>query len=353
MKILFLCFSTLVFDVRTPYEKPLGGTESALCYLSTELAKRGHNVFLMRNSEIDDTGTVIGGVTHLRISEDIASLDPDVVIVASAPMAAPAIKKIVPRAKIVLWNHMQPDQPAMATLFQADFRSAIDKIVYVSESQKKKFTGLSKEIEGDVITNAIAPAFENLFKGPSEIFSAKKCLGAYTSTPYRGLSILASIQELPIDIFSSMAVYQGDDSEYEKMYTELKKKNDCLMFHGSVAQGELARYLRPAAFLVYPSIFTECHSIAIIEAMAAGLKVVTTDVAHEQTEFVDSLPSQGATVEEYTKLLRKNINRFRAYPEEWAENIWKQVQYINQNFTWALRAHQWEAYLKNLITIPT
>jgi len=58
-------------------------------------------------------------------------------------------------------------------------------------------------------------------------------------------------------------------------------------------------------------------------------------------------------VEEYTKLLRKNINRFRAYPEEWAENIWKQVQYINQNFTWALRAHQWEAYLKNLITIPT
>ena len=352
MKILFVCFSTLKFNVRTPPGEPLGGTESAICYLSTALARLGHSVSLMRNVEIDDKGTVLDGVSHLKMSEDVGHLDPDVVIVTSAPMAAPGLKKAFPRAKIVLWNHMQPDQPAMAHLFKSEFRSAIDRIVYVSDSQRKKFADLAPEVSGDFINNAISPAFENLFTSAADILAEKKCEGAYTSTPYRGLGVLAAVQELPIHVFSSMAVYQGDDASYERMYGELKK-NDCLFLHGSKGQTALATALRAVAFLVYPSIFPECHSIAILEAMAAGLKIITTDVAHAQTEFVDSLPSRNATLEDYTKLLRKNINYFRSYPEEWAEKMWKQVQYINDNFTWDKRAVEWELYLKNVLSSPT
>lgn len=352
MKILFICFSTLKFDVKTPFEQPLGGTESAICYLSAALAKRGHEVSMMRNSDIDDTGTVINGVTHIKMTEEIVHLNPDVVIVASAPMVAPGVKKILPNAKVILWNHQQPDQPSMAQLFQDEFRGAIDDIVYVGLGQKNRFLEISPKVDGTVINNAIAPAFENLFADAEQIFSLKTCRGAYTSTPYRGLGVLAAIQEIPIDVYSSMAVYQGDDKAYEGMYAALRK-NDCITLHGSVSQSELAERLKPITFMVYPSIFVECNSIAIMEAMAAGLKVITTDVAHAQDEFVDAMPFQKASVEEYTKLLRKNVNRFRSYPEEWAQQIWKQVQHVNENFTWAKRAQEWETHLKTLVAVPT
>lgn len=352
MKILFICLSTLKFNVDTPETEPLGGTESAVCYLAKALVNLGHHVTLMRNTD-DDADKVIDGVSHTKISEDIAKLDPDVVIVPSAPQAFPGIKALVPRAKLVLWNHMRPDQPAMAHLFNPEIKKDIQNIVYVSKSQEESFlsapvTGL----KGTVINNAIAPCFENMFTGPEDILAVKKCRGAYTSTPFRGLAILAHIKELMIEVYSSMRVYQGDDTAYEPMFAKLNE-SDCIVMQGSVSQKNLAAFLRSDAFLVYPSIFQECHSIAILEAMAAGMKVITTDMASPETEFIDAMKSEGGSLEDFTLLLRRNINKFRAHPQEWAALMWKQVQYINREFTWAKKAQEWTLYLQNILAKPT
>lgn len=363
MKILFLCLSPLEFTVETPRIAPLGGTESAVAYLSEELVKLGHDVTLMRNAvgKVTPIEGELRGVKHIPISEDVAHLDPDVVVVLSAPQACPGVKKIVPRAKVVLWNHMKPDQPALAHLFNTAVQAHIDDVVYVSDSQRQSFVSaaqrgpdcfLKQSDHGTVINNAISPCFENMFSSAEEILAEKQCVGAYTSTPFRGLAILPHIQELPIDVFSSMQVYQGDDAIYQPMYERLKE-NDCVELHGSVSQQELANRLRRTAFLVYPSIFAECHSIAILEAMAAGLKVITTDVASPQTEFIDSMSIETSSLENYVLLLRRNINRFRAHSEEWAQKIWAQVQYINQGFTWAKRAQEWDVYLRKLLSDPT
>jgi hypothetical protein len=339
MKILFICLSTLKFDVETPTKEPLGGTESAVAYLSVELAKLGHEVVLMCNSE----EKILQGVKHRPVDENLDAIDPDVVIVTSAPQAIPAIQAKAPRAKVILWNHMNPDQPAMQPLFDEKIRAGIKHIVYVSENQKQTFKG----IPGDVINNAIAPVFENMFTSAEEIFEAKQCRGVYTSTPYRGLAVLLKIQEMEIDVFSSMKVYQGNDEQFQPMYEKLKE-NDCIIMKGSVSQTELAKSMREIAFLVYPSIFLECHSIAILEAMAAGLKVVTTDLASPQTEFIDSMPN-GGSVDDYAKMLRKNINFFRSRKKEWSEKMWQQVQYVNREFTWAKRAKEWSDYLGKIV----
>jgi len=45
MNIAFVNFHTLIFDTDTPYQKPLGGSESAMCYLAEHLAKLGHKVW--------------------------------------------------------------------------------------------------------------------------------------------------------------------------------------------------------------------------------------------------------------------------------------------------------------------
>ena len=352
MKILFICLSNLKFDVRTPYDKPLGGTESAIAYLSVELAKLGHAVTLMCNSPAQK----LDSVDHMPVSEDIAGLNPDVVILVSAPQAAPGVKAIVPQAKLILWNHLMPDQPAIQHIFKPESNIAIDHIVYVSEKQRKVFAETAKALKSvcsvdggttEIIGNAISPCFENMFSSAAEILAVKKCRGVYTSTPFRGLAALATIKEIPIDVFSSMAVYQTDDAPFATMYASLKA-NDCLDMHGSVSQTALAQHLHQTAFLVYPSIFSETFGIVIYEAMAAGLKVVTTDMASPQTEYIDSMLATDGTIDAYAALLRKNVNAFRSRPEVWAETMWKQVQYVNSEFTWVKRAREWDAYLRSV-----
>ena len=46
MNIAFLDSIGWDYDVSTPYERPLGGSQSALAYLAVELARRGGQVTL-------------------------------------------------------------------------------------------------------------------------------------------------------------------------------------------------------------------------------------------------------------------------------------------------------------------
>ena len=50
MKIGFLDTYTWDYNIETPYCKPLGGTQSAICYLAEALAAQGNEVFLLNNT---------------------------------------------------------------------------------------------------------------------------------------------------------------------------------------------------------------------------------------------------------------------------------------------------------------
>ena len=40
------------YSVNTPYEKPLGGTQSAICYFLEEMAIRGHQTYLFNKFDL-------------------------------------------------------------------------------------------------------------------------------------------------------------------------------------------------------------------------------------------------------------------------------------------------------------
>lgn len=321
-----MSFSGLRFDILTPFHQPLGGTESAICYLAAALRLRNHDVDIATNKIPDDDKMY------------------DVVIVASAPAHVDSVRAKYKDAKIVLWNHMTPDQEPMKRFHEQ--RGKFDECVYVSAGQRDSFTKLdpirfdSTVSDGPVIGNAISPFFENMYKDAEHILSDKECRGAYTSTPYRGLDLLKEIQEIPIDVYSSMAVYQKSDNEFSSMYEDLSH-NPALKFHGSLAQPALARALRKAAFLVYPCTFQECHSIAILEAQAAGLMVITTQKAMKFEGHACVVSS----VEDIPMVLRLNIERYKADTKGFAKEQFDQVKFINDNYTWAQRAVEWENLL--------
>src|SRR5882724_8279802 len=50
MRIVFYDRTPVDYTPETPFVRPLGGSESAQCYLAIELARRGHSVALVTNT---------------------------------------------------------------------------------------------------------------------------------------------------------------------------------------------------------------------------------------------------------------------------------------------------------------
>ena len=104
-----------------------------------------------------------------------------------------AFKRIEAKKKNILWCHHYIDQPSIKLLKNAELVKLLDAIVFVSEWQKGEFINHFNlpENKCHVLKNAvnIEPIKENK--------TNKKIRLIYTSTPWRGLNVLAnSIQYL-------------------------------------------------------------------------------------------------------------------------------------------------------------
>ena len=107
---------------------------------------------------------------------------------------------------------------------------------------------------------------------------------AYTSTPFRGLAVLLACfpaihrrhPNCQLDVFSSMQVYgqAAKDDPYTAFYDQCRQ-TEGINYRGSVSQPQLAKELAGATMLAYPNTFAETSCIAVMEALAAGLLVVT------------------------------------------------------------------------------
>ena len=102
---------------------------------------------------------------------------------------------------------------------------------------------------------------------------------AYTSTPFRGLAVLLDAWQrlrpanAELHVWSSMKLYLEDDSPYQHLY-ERAQSMPGVTSHGIAPNPELRAALRSMHFLVYPCTFEETACLAVIEAMAAGCRVI-------------------------------------------------------------------------------
>lgn len=358
MKILFVNLSPLTFNVGTPDVQALGGSESCICYLARQLAHNGHDVSLMARLP-DNTPAVVRSVHHFPLDKikDQTFFNQekfDIIIVCNAPIACPHLRQISPASLLFLWDHVPPEQPSMQELGNPEVLKAINSIVYVSEWQKsetQKRFGIDKK--STVIGNGLTPSFENMFLSAEDILLHKQNRAAYTTIPYRGLPLLlAAMKDLQqttkLDIFSSMKLYQMPDDDYADLYKQAEQ-DPRVTSHGAISQIELAKHLKAAAFLTYPCICEETFCIAALEAMAAGMKVISTRLGALETTtmgYADLLPVEStdpaALIAAFRNAMNDNINSFLNEPQKWAEAMFAQVRSVNQKCSWAVRAIAWE-----------
>ena len=148
-----------------------------------------------------------------------------------------------------------------------------------------------------------------------------------------------------------MRLYQQADDAFAPLYAKLKNLPRCHL-HGALGQRALAQALKPAAFLAYPCTVGETYGIAVQEAMAAGLKVITTDLGHlphTTMGFADIVPYGGDLAGRFMAALEGAVGDFQINLIAWAEERFAQIVAVNRECTWSLRAREWEEFLGRLV----
>jgi glycosyltransferase involved in cell wall biosynthesis len=366
LSICFLDPKGWDYNVDIPFLRPLGGSESALCYLAAELAKLGHDITLLTGTTKPDRILGVNCLNQSLVGTEFFSQRKfnAVIVLNNAGMSS--LKWNLPSStKLILWTGHAVDQPAMQVLSRRNTRKKWDYIACVSDWQKQSVINAfhTDDSSVHVLKNAIAPAFENLFRSREDLV-AQKSDGlrlAYTSTPFRGLDLLLRIfpsvrrshPHATLHIYSSMNIYQEafDTSDASDPYAHLyesARRTAGVEYVGPVPQADLSAALSRCHVLSYPNTFPETSCIAVMEALAAGLLVVTSDLgalAETTQGFARLVPYQPGNldyyVQGYTTALAESLESGAA-----ADRLYEQVSHMNAHYTWKRRAADWVEFLR-------
>ncbi len=362
MRLAFVDSSGWNYDASTPYEQPMGGSQSALCYLAVELVKLGHSVYVFRGTGAPclSDGVAFGPQAEAEQRGVLNSFD--AVVSLNAVQGRAFRDRLGVTVPLLLWLHHASIVPAAQRLRDPREHTAWDGIAFVSASQREPYL---QEFGVDrantvVMHNGVSPAFEVPIcplKEPPVLF--------YTSTPYRGLDVLlAAFPAIRaatgacLRVFSSMAPHRAGDAPFIALY-EHAKSMDGVEYVGSLGQRRLADALAGATALAHPSIYPECHSIAAIEAMAVGAAVFTTDLGGQKeatgglANMIPAGTDKAKLAEEFASLVIGELRRMKADPVKAQAERAERIQYVRDHYLWADRAKAWDEWLRGRQPAPS
>lgn len=363
MNWLFICQGLKPFDISTIDKFPLGGTESALIYLMKTLLKFKQKIFFSTEHIFDEENNEIIHI-NLKNLKNLKANKIDIIVYNGVPTFINEICNNFSKKPIVYWISHASNQPAVKPLFNKTIVNNLRKIMFLSNWQRKDFIKRFNISEDKTfnIGYGISFEFQNMFKNIDDFKNAKiNNDGIYSSTPYRGLGVLAATdyfikkKNFKIEIFSSMHISKQDDSPYTTLYESLKKK-DIFSYKGNTNKKELAMSYRNKSFLFYPSTFAETFCSTTLDALASGCEVVTTDLGCLKETcigygvFMDV--NLKDTFEEFTKkysiLMEKTISNKEKDLSSWINNQYKQYTEINKNHNWNIKADEWIKFASSL-----
>ena len=144
MRIAFLDPINWDYTVESAYQRPLGRSQSALCYFAEALAKQEHDVFLLNNTLKSDLSC---GVRHFPLAtvphQLLRSLD--AVIMLNQTGQGRQIRSLVgEHTQLILWTGHAHEQPGVQELQNWAERHSYDGIALVSDWQRDQIRPLAK-----------------------------------------------------------------------------------------------------------------------------------------------------------------------------------------------------------------
>jgi glycosyltransferase involved in cell wall biosynthesis len=330
--------------------------------LAIELASLGHRVALISNNKESITvrGVECPGYAVGQSGEYFNSFDAVVVLGASC---AAKLRGWGVKTKLYLWTGHTPDQPAVSSLQDRAEKSAWDGFFMVSNWQKATYIR-AFDLDATrvkVLPNAMAPAFEKIERtGGLYCRREDGPILAYTSTPFRGLDVLllafseirAALPTCRLRVYSGMQSYNvlKDQDPYTVLY-ELSKVLPGVEYVGPLSQPALAQELSKADILAYPNTFVETSCISCMEAMGAGLTVISSNLGalSETAAGFGVLIPVSADHVHYAKSFASIVVGITQHAHQMPDLIEKrlneQMEYARTHYSWKARARDWEKFL--------
>jgi len=356
LKIVF-CVNAPPFDGSTPFEKGLGGTESAIVYISKQLAKLGHEVTVFCNCPRPNYYDNVLYQSRNDFLNYVENNITDILIVVREHFIWSELKAKV----IIFWTEDDANQNHPLEFAEKSFRGKlIDKVFVVSNYQKSTFMSYLNIPEDKfyVTRNGINPEF---FEGEEE---ERKLKLIYTSVPHKGLEILIKvfpkikeqIPELELDVYGSDTIYSRTEDENLKdnghIY-ELAKEVKGINILAPISQPELAKILKTVSLFAYPNKFAETSCITALESQTAGTPIITSHLGalpETVSPNITGICIKGNPyTEEYQKEFIDTVLRLLKDKDEWSKFSNNGKKRMLKYFKWEIISKEWNEEFNSLL----
>jgi len=269
-------------------------------------------------------------------------------------------KKLNLNKKVLInWQQLSYDQPCLEKLKKERY----NYYVFVSNWQYEKFRYFKEKYfdknNSIIIKNAVesVPYIEKP--------RTKKYKLIYTSTPWRGLSVLLKSfsllnrDDIELHIFSSTIIYgkKYDDDcgdEYEILYNIARSMKN-VKYHGFASNDEVLDAVKESHIFSYPNTWEETSCMSALESAMSGCDLVTTnygalyETLGDWSSYVNYNSDLNKLALNFAKQLNKNIDNF--WKEETQERLYEQHKYFKRHYSWDVRIKEWESFLKSISPI--
>lgn len=315
IKLAIIDIIGIPYDGNTVYNQGLGGSESAVTYMSEELARIGFAVTVFNNCNTDHaTPGVYNDVTYRPLSDLALDHDFDIVISSRTviPFTAPEnypmlgdnraypyqamnlYDRILSKAKMrILWMHDTfclgdnvIEELAVANRITDIFTLSDFHLTYVANcnhGRRRNFEVLKNKLF--ITRNGARQYIKEV-----NIQDKDPYLFVYNASVTKGMIPLVEriwpkvkhmIPEAKLRIIGGYYRFSQNDKpdeqelRWRQMAADSKNKELDIEFTGVIPQSEIAKILAASSFMIYPSSFPETFGISTLESMLYNTPVLT------------------------------------------------------------------------------
>lgn len=291
MARIVLADDGIEFDGRTPEQRPLGGVESSIVALMEELARRGHEVYVMNNCK---TPLNYRGVSWRHIGTEHW---PDAVDLYIANRGDKFLGRMPEARRTVFWTH-NPASYLLKWRYLSKLWRIKPTIIFIGNYHATTYPTLAPAGERVVIPYGLPDAFCE----SKELETPPAPRAAFTSNPLRSLDWLLDlwssgirprVPEAELHVFAGAATYgHVGEAKAGKMKAVLDRaksmEGEGVLLRGPVPKMKLVQELRSSRVMLYRGDLNETFCLAVGEAQAMGVPAVVGNLGSVNERVIDN-----------------------------------------------------------------
>jgi glycosyltransferase involved in cell wall biosynthesis len=183
------------------------------------------------------------------------------------------------------------------------------------------------------------------------------------NTPWRGLNVvLRAMQEIKnsnitLDVYSSTQVYgdafkQHNDEQFKPLYEQAQQLPN-VNYIGYKPNEYILEHMTDYDLYVYPSIFEETSCVSALEALAAGVHVITNNFGalYETCAEWPVYVTYNTNYEAMAKDTAAAIEVAASYLHEGfiQDHLEEQQKFYKRFYNWQKKGMEWESFLRGAI----